>query len=178
MSPAKKKKVKKVVKKKSTPKIDPVDAAKIQADLDRDQEMVKLVDRNTELREQMEAIADDKRKALLRAETAEGKVEKLKDRIKHMKPPKLDAEKLEAAVNTVLLSLLMDAKGALSVTMDPAMAKVAVKIQQAEISMAPLVLAETMVVQRAKSLAQKMLSGLEIDDDEVENLLKFAERLL
>ncbi len=175
MSAAKKKKAKKVTKKKAAhPDIPP----EVQVQLQLQQDMEDLATRNTELRETNEALVSENSRLTYRVEEAEKLAEKLRGKIKDMKPPKLDAKKLEAAVNTVLLALLMDAKGVLQVTMDPDMARVAVKIQQAEISMAPLVLAETMVVQRAKSLAQKKLSGLEIDDDDLIGLYKFAERLL
>ncbi len=97
--------------------------------------------------------------------------------LRESEPPKLDKKKIQNALNAVLYSLLMDAKGALMVSGDPSAAEVAIRISQAELNMPALTLAETMLVQRAKAMSRKFMAGMEVDKEEISGFFKLVEKL-
>ena len=97
--------------------------------------------------------------------------------LREAEPPKIDRKRIQNALDTVLYSLLMDAKGALMASGDPSAAEVAIRITQVEMNMPALTLTETMLVQRAKAMAKKWIGGLEVDKSEIDGFFKLVEKL-
>jgi len=107
----------------------------------------------------------------------------LKDRIHEMEMklievPKVDRKRIQAATESLMFSLLLDAKAALLTTGDPGAAQVLIRIQHLEANMPSLTIMETVLLQKAKAITRKWAAGLEVDSDEVKDLLRYVEKLL
>lgn len=138
--------------------------------------------------------ADDLRELLQRAdqdrggrEAAEGEVvrltaevETLTNRLKAQKPVRFDDKKVEASAQALGLAVLMDVKGALMVLAldSPEASRALLRIQKLEQELSPSVTAATMVIQRAKTLADLRARGLEVTSEDYRDLLDHAGRLL
>jgi len=137
--------------------------------------------------EDLREIIDQSERNRLGRETAEALVarqteelEALANKIKAQRPVRFDDQKVARVSDAMLLALIMDLKGALlplSLQSTEA-AQALLRIQKLELELAPMVTAATVVLQRAKTLAQRKAEGLEVTLEDLEDLMVQAGRLL
>jgi hypothetical protein len=136
-----------------------------------------------ELREILEASEKNRERreaAELRNIELSGQIEALNNKLKAQRPVRFDEQKVSAASDAVFAAALMDLKGALlplSLTSTEA-AKALVRIQKLEASLGSAIQAGTTLIQRAKMLAERKQTGLEVTPEDFEDLLAQAMRLL
>jgi len=100
------------------------------------------------------------------------------ERLKTSQPPKLTSKRLKTATDAVLFSLLLDAKGILVQDMtNHAAAVVMLRINQLEMNMPAVTLAETVLIQKAKALSSKFIQGLEVDRADLADFFKLVGEL-
>ena len=116
-------------------------------------------------------------KALFKANEEVGKSRRDVESIREMQPPKLSPTRLKSAVDAVLFSLLMDAKAALMTSQSPTAADVALRIAQLETNIGPVTLVETVLIQKAKAISNKLRNGTEVDRNEMETFFSLASKL-
>ena len=127
-------------------------------------------DKNREGREKAEAQVED----------LTAQVEALGNKLRAQKPVRFDDQKVAAAADAAFAAALMDIRGALlplSLQSTEA-ARVLLRVQKLETSLGTTVTAATVVLQRAKVLAERRRQGLELTTEEVDDLLTHAQSLL
>jgi hypothetical protein len=71
----------------------------------------------------------------------------------------------------------MDAKAALMTSQSPTAADVALRIAQLETNIGPVTLVETVLIQKAKAISNKLRNGTEVDRNEMETFFSLASKL-
>ncbi len=190
MSPAKKKKKKAVKRKPVKKKV----AKKVTRRTLPHKPPISSEDESAAIAEEQKIIADPTAELIGRISILEGEKETLEqgnlDKTKEIKlkeeeieryrlaqPPKLSPRRLKFAVESVLFSLLLDAKAEMLASQSLSATMILAQIGKIELNMDEITLTETVVIQKAKALSSRFIQGLEIPKEDMEDFFKIVQQL-
>jgi hypothetical protein len=133
-----------------------------------------------EIISQGEKDREGREKAELLVRELEEKNFALENKLKAQKPIRFDEQRVAASSNAVFMSALLNIRGAmrpLALASAPA-ARVLLQLDRVETELGITVTAATIVLQRAKVMAEHKLNGLEVTPEEIADLLEHARKLI
>jgi hypothetical protein len=133
-----------------------------------------------EIISQGEKDREGREKAELRLHELEEENLALNNKLRAQKPVRFDEQKVAASSNAVFMSGLLGIRGALRplALSSAEAARGLLQIDRMETELGITVTAATIVLQRAKVMAEHKLNGLEVTPEEIGDLLEHAKKLI